>query len=94
MKARPFSSTILQLSVSFSIVLCSVSLLLFTLNLMPNTKAAPMNLTEENVIPWDPDLRGAAGLGIVNDTAYFVVWANPNTLYKASIHSAKDWYKN
>ena len=81
---------------SISIVLCSLSLLIFSISHTPFVRAETGSIPEkvDHVSPWDPDLRGAAGLGIVNDTAYFVVWATHNTLYKASIRTAKDWYKD
>ena len=89
------ASKILTVAVSISIVLCSLSLLIFAVGqFMPFAKAETNNQPEERMAaPWDTELRGAAGLGIVKDTAYFVVWSNPNTLYKASIRAAKDWYK-
>lgn len=41
---------------------------------------------------WDDNLRGGVGLGIKNDTGYFVVWGNPNKFYKVDLTKASDWY--
>ena len=93
--SNSFSSVIFTIAVSISIVLCSASLLIFSISNMPFAKAEANSLPGANhPAPWDNELRGAAGLGILNDTAYFVVWSNPNVLYKAAISTAEDWYKN
>ena len=41
---------------------------------------------------WDENLRGGVGLGIKDNTGYFVVWGNPNKFYKVDLTKATDWY--
>ncbi len=94
MKAS-FTSNFLKVSFGISMLVCSFSLLFLSMGTSTHARAEQMSVADKNIqpLPWDSELRGAVGLGIVKDTAYFVIWGNPNTLYKASIKSARDWYK-
>ena len=87
------SSKILTFSFSLSIILCSLSLLIFSIGSLTEAKAEIKDVQfSKTASPWDDNLRGAVGLGIAKDTAYFVVWGNPNLFYKAAINKAEDWY--
>ncbi|MDX2003497.1 MAG: hypothetical protein SFW35_13765 [Chitinophagales bacterium] len=51
--------------------------------------------TTANPTPWDDVLRGGVGLGIVKDTAYFVVFTSQgNKFYKAPTDKAVSWYED
>lgn len=41
---------------------------------------------------WDDGLRGAVGLGIKDNSGYFVIWSQPNQFYKVDLSKARDWY--
>jgi hypothetical protein len=86
------SSRIFTVAVSISLVLCSLSLLFFSISVTPTVKAEINSAETLSPAPWDTELRGAVGLGISKDTAYFIVFSQPNRLYKASVSKARDWY--
>lgn len=90
-----FASKIFTVAVSISIVLCSLSLLLFSINHISAAKAENSGFAEKAACaaPWDEGLKGAVGLGIVNNTGYFIVWGAPsNMFYKVDLSKARDWY--
>jgi len=86
-----FNKRILTISFGISMVLCSASLLVFSFTYLNAAHAMPKDPV--NMAPWDTELRGGVGLGVVKDTGYFVVWAKPNKLYKVDLKSAQDWYQ-
>ncbi|MCF8259125.1 MAG: hypothetical protein K9J06_16340 [Flavobacteriales bacterium] len=43
---------------------------------------------------WDESLRGAVGLGIKENNAYFIIWSQPNQFYKVDLSKARDWYED
>lgn len=86
-----FSKTVLTIAFSISMVLCSLSLLIFSFSSVPTATATEFK--PETKIPWDDGLRGAVGLGIKDDMGYFVIWGNPNTFYKVDLSKARDWYE-
>lgn len=48
----------------------------------------------EVAAPWDDSLRGAVGLGIKDNTGYFIIWSQPNQLYKVDLSKARNWYED
>ena len=91
----PLASRVFTIAVSISIVLCSLSVLIFSISHNNPVKADNMVPDEKTQLemPWDENLKGAVALGIVNNTGYFVIWGNPeNILYKVDLQKARDWY--
>lgn len=89
----PLSKSIFTISVSLAILMLSISILLFAISSLPTVQAeASPKMHEPMTSPWDEALRGAVGLGIVNNTGYFIIWSNPNKLYKVDLANARDWY--
>ena len=89
-----FKSKFFSVALGISMVLCSLSLLVFSISQTPLAKAEASFVPPSSSAPWDNELRGAVGLGIAKDSAYFVVWGNPNVFYKVSLKAARDWYKD
>jgi hypothetical protein len=79
------SQRILASLLGTSAVIIASAALIFTLNHSFTATAA------DNPV-WDDGLRGAVGLGIKDNTGYFVVWGNPNLFYKVDLNKAQDWY--
>ncbi len=91
----PIASKMLTIAVSISLILCSLSLLIFTIGNV-NSVRAENSIADEKAqhkTPWDENLKGSVGLGIVNNTGYFVIWGSQNNmLYKVDLTKARDWY--
>ena len=88
----PLSKKIFAISISLSIVILSTSLLLFSISSLPTVQAESSDILNNRTAPWDDGLRGAVGLGIISNTGYFVVWGQPNKLYKVDLTDARNWY--
>jgi hypothetical protein len=85
------SQRILAASLGISAILLSVSCFVFATDQTGMANAEDISKLELNA-DWDTELRGGVGLGIVDGTGYFVVWAQPNKLYKVDLAKASDWY--
>lgn len=88
------SQRIMSVCVGLSLVLVSAAILIFSVSSVHTAQAAPEHAIplEESNLPWDASVRGSVGLGIVNNTGYFVVYSNPNMLYKVDLSEARNWY--
>lgn len=85
------SQRILAASLGISSILLSVSCFVYATDRIGMANAEDISKLELNA-DWDAELRGGVGLGIVDGTGYFVVWAQPNKLYKVELSKAQDWY--
>lgn len=84
------SQRILATFLGSSAFLLSVAfVLLLTQQIIP-AQAEELDLNTNAA--WDENLRGGVGLGIKDNTGYFVVWGNPNQFYKVDLTKATDWY--
>ena len=85
------SQRIIASCIGLSAIVLSLCLMVFTTS---QTGLVQANDIEDLEIPkdWDTDLRGGVGLGTVDGTGYFVVWAKPNKLYKVDLDKATDWF--
>lgn len=85
------SQRILASFVGGSLFMLSTALVLgLTQQIIP-AQADELDLSESKV--WDDNLRGGVGLGIKDNTGYFVIWGNPNKFYKVNLSMADDWYE-
>ena len=73
-----------------SAFLLSLSLVVFLTQQIAPAQAEEFNL--EGNAEWDQSLRGGVGLGIVDNTGYFVIWGDPNKFYKVELDKATDWF--
>ena len=73
-----------------SMFLLSAGLVLLVTQQIIPAQADEFDLSESKM--WDETLRGGVGLGIKDNTGYFVVWGNPNRFYKVDLAKADDWY--
>ncbi|MCF8460999.1 MAG: hypothetical protein K9G46_09755 [Flavobacteriales bacterium] len=74
---------------------CSAFLLSAALVLLLTQQIIPAQADELDLstnAAWDETLRGGVGLGIKDNTGYFVVWGSPNQFYKVDLTKASDWY--
>ncbi len=84
------SQRILASFLGGSAFLLSVALvLLLTQQIIP-AQAEELDLSKNAA--WDETLRGGVGIGIKDNTGYFVVWGSPNQFYKVDLTKATDWY--
>jgi hypothetical protein len=84
------SQRIIASFLGLSILLVSGALVLFLAQSPFTAQAEELDLSAN--IAWDESLRGGVGLGIKDNTGYFVVWGNPNQFYKVDLTKATDWY--
>lgn len=84
------SQRILASFIGVSTLVMSIAMLLFVTQQSFTAQAEELDL--QKPMDWDEGLRGAAGLGIKDNTAYFVVWSDPNRFYKVNLDKATDWY--
>ncbi|MDB4655830.1 hypothetical protein OAE48_03185 [Flavobacteriales bacterium] len=91
MSVDKISQRIIASCLGLSAIVLSLCLLVFTTSqtgLVQANDIEDLEMSED----WDNDLRGGVGLGTVDDTGYFVVWAKPNKLYKVDLDKATDWF--
>ena len=91
MTVDKISQRIIASSIGLSAVLLSLSLVIFATNQTGAVQAEDFDKLEMRS-DWDTELRGGVGLGVVDGTGYFVVWAQPNKLYKVDLDKATDWF--
>lgn len=87
------SQRIVAISLGLSAMMLSASLLIVCINWVSTAQATDWNPSAEQK-PWDDALRGAVGLGIKDDYAYFVIWSQPNQFYKVELAKARNWYED
>lgn len=86
-----WNQRILTISIACSILLLSGSLFIASVKWSGHLQADVWQ-PDANATAWDDNLRGAVGLGIHNDFAYFVIWSQPNQFYKVELSKARNWY--
>ena len=84
------SQRILASFLGGSAFLLSLALVLFLTQQIIPAHAEELDLSADAA--WDDNLRGGVGLGIKDNTGYFVIWGHPNQFYKVELNKAKDWY--
>jgi len=89
----PLSQRIVAISLGLSAMMLSASLLIACIHWVGPAQATDWN-PNATPKPWDDALRGAVGLGIKDDHAYFVIWSQPNQFYKVELAKARNWYED
>jgi len=89
-----WSQRILALTLGGSALLLGVAFLIASIKWVAPAHAGEWIPDAAEKAPWDEGLRGAVGLGIKGDTAYFVIWSQPNQFYKVELSKARDWYED
>ena len=85
------SQRILASFLGCSAFLLSGAFVLFMTQQIIPAHAEELDLSEDKI--WDESLRGGVGLGIKDNTGYFVVWGSPNKFYKVDLTKADDWFE-
>jgi len=88
-----WSQRILAAALGFSAIMLCASALVVSLNWVNMAQADEWNPAADAKV-WDEGLRGAVGLGIKENYAYFVIWSQPNQFYKVELAKARDWYED
>ncbi len=83
----------LAFSLGSSTLLVSAALLIATVKWAGPVQAEEWDPSASQR-PWDDALRGAVGLGIQDNHAYFVIWSQPNQFYKVDLSKARNWYED
>ncbi len=84
------SQRILASFIGVATLILSMAVILFVTQRSFTAQAEEFDL--ETKMDWDSGLRGAVGLGIKDNTAYFVIWGDPNKFYKVELEKATDWF--
>lgn len=88
-----WSQRILAATLGCAAMTLCASVLVVSLNWVNIAQADEWNPSADSKV-WDEGLRGAVGLGIKENHAYFVIWSQPNQFYKVDLAKAKDWYED
>jgi hypothetical protein len=86
-----WAQRILAISLGCSALLLSASLFVATTGWSGRLQANEWQ-PDAKTATWDDNLRGAVGLGIHDNFAYFVIWSQPNQFYKVELSKARNWY--